>query len=127
MQLHTPQTVISGHRYRLTYNIKTEGMEDAKTVDPAFSGFRVWAGDGTSGNNPCLNWFNVTTDHDGGFSVNFVGVPGGSVNVTVGARIPGSAATPGCKLTIWNIDLTDLTELGVADMSVWPYQVDCDA
>jgi hypothetical protein len=116
-------TLVPGHRYRIIADVKTNGLTAAKTADAAMTGFRFTFTHQTfSSTQSFVNISNQYDDVDGTVAIDFVSTV---AQPTVGffyAVLNGTASTPAYDVTIWNIQLIDLTVLGLDSSSPWPYK-----
>lgn len=116
-------TLVPGHRYRLIADVKTNGLTAAKTADAAMTGFRFTFTHQTfSSTQSFVNVSNQYDDVDGTLAIDFVST---SAQPTAGffyAVLNGTASTPAYDVTLWNVQLVDLTVLGQDGSSPWPYK-----
>lgn len=119
----SPTTITQGHRYLLTIDITTTGLSAAYAATPTMPGLRIAATDSPSGGTGTfLNMFSVRQDFTGTLTIPFVCTAAQPTGFQVYASVNGLAGTPAYSVTIWNVDVLDLTALGQESVSPWPYQ-----
>lgn len=116
-------TLIAGHRYRFIADVKTNGLTAAKAADAAMTGFRLTFTHQTfSSTQSFFNVSNQYADVDGTIAIDFVVSAAQPLVGFAYAVLNGTAATPAYDVTISNVQLVDLTVLGIDSSSPWPYK-----
>lgn len=117
-------TLIAGHRYLFSCDIQTNGLTAAQAAagyGNTYARLTVTNAP-TSGTTTFLNIDRMYQDFSGTIHVEFVTSAAQPTTGLVMLTLNGVAASPAYDVTMWNVMITDLTALGLAADSPWPYQ-----